>query len=92
MIFRYSKQALKDLSQWKKSGQPKILIKIKDIQNEIEKDPIATTGKYSPEKLKHDYSSWFSREITQKDRFTYRPHPTENNVIEVIQCKGHYDD
>ena len=92
MIFRYSKSAGKELADWKKAGQPKILEKIKDIQREIEKDPAATAGKYNPEQLKYDYSGWYSREITRKDRFVYRPHPTEEGTIEVIQCKGHYDD
>ena len=92
MIFRYSKSALKDLANWKKSGQSKVLQKIKDIQSEIEKNPTAIKGKYSPEQLKYDYSGWYSREITRKDRFVYRPHPSENDVIEVIQCKGHYGD
>ena len=89
MIFRYSKSALKELTDWKKAGQSKILAKIKDIQREIERDPTATAGKYSPEQLKHDFSGWYSREITKKDRFVYRPHPTEEDIIEVIQCKGH---
>ncbi|MCL1797846.1 MAG: Txe/YoeB family addiction module toxin [Eggerthellaceae bacterium] len=92
MIFRYSKPAVKDLSSWKKSGQMKVLAKIQDIQNEIEKDPFAIEGKHNPEQLKHDYSGWYSREITRKDRFVYRPHPDESNVIEVIQCRGHYSD
>ena len=92
MIFRYSKSALKELADWKNSGQPKIIQRIKDIQKEIEKDPEAIEGKYSPEALRYDYSGWYSREITQKDRFVYRPHPAEKDVIEVIQCKGHYGD
>lgn len=92
MDFRYSKSALKDLALWKKSGQIKQLAKIKDIQKEIEKDPFAIQGKYNPEALKHTLSGWYSREITTKDRFVYRPHPAEGSVIEVIQCKGHYSD
>jgi toxin YoeB len=92
MIFRYSKQAQRDLKAWKTSGQKKILEKIKDIQDEIEKDPLATVGKYSPEQLKYEFAGWYSREITKKDRFVYHPHPKEREIIEVIQCRGHYGD
>jgi toxin YoeB len=92
MIFRYSKQAQRDLAAWKKSGQKAILEKIKGIQDEIEKDPLATSGKYSPEQLKYGFAGWYSREITKKDRFIYRLHPDEKEVIEVIQCRGHYED
>ena len=66
MIFRYSGSALKELADWKNSGQTKIKQKIRDIQTEIEKDPEATEGKYNPEALRYDYSGWYSREITQK--------------------------
>jgi toxin YoeB len=92
MIFRYSKQAQRDLAAWKKSGQKKILEKIEAIQKEIEKDPLTTAGKYSPEQLKYEFAGWYSREITKKDRFVYRPHPEEGEIIEVIQCRGHYGD
>jgi toxin YoeB len=92
MIFRYSKQAQRDLLAWKKSGQKGILEKIKAIQDEIEKAPSATVGKYRPEQLRHEFAGWYSREITKKDRIVYRPHPDEQGIIEIIQCRGHYSD
>ena len=47
-------------------------------------------GLGSPEKLRGDLSGYFSREINEKDRLIYTL--TSGGVVEVVQCKGHYDD
>jgi toxin YoeB len=88
--FAYTSSALHDLKAWKKQHGGEAIETIRDIQAEIAKDPTATRGKYNPEKLKGNMSGWYSRRITMVDRFVYRPSPTERNVVEVIQCKGHY--
>ena len=43
-----------------------------------------------PEPLKNNLSGYWSREIDEKNRLTYRIF--ENGKIEIIHCKGHYDD
>jgi toxin YoeB len=88
--FVYTPSALHDLKAWKKQHNSSTLETIRDIQNEIAKDPTATTGKYSPEKLRNALAGCYSRRITMADRFVYRLSPTETDVVEVIQCKGHY--
>jgi toxin YoeB len=87
--FAYTPSALRDLKTWKKQHNFAAIETIEDIQREIATDPTAITGRYSPEKLKGDLSGCYSRHITIVDRFVYRPNPTETDIVEVIQCKGH---
>ena len=42
-----------------------------------------------PEPLKGDLSGWWSRRIDDKNRIVYR---IQNDIIEISQCRGHYDD
>jgi toxin YoeB len=88
--FVYTPSALRELKTWKKQHNFSVIETIGDIQREIAKNPTATAGRYSPEKLKGDLTGCYSRRITRTDRFVYRPSPTETDVVEVIQCKGHY--
>ncbi|MDR1422417.1 MAG: Txe/YoeB family addiction module toxin [Coriobacteriales bacterium] len=90
MKFAYTSSALRDLKDWKKQHDQEVIDIIKDIEREIAIDPTATGGKYKPEKLKHELSGWYSRRITQVDRFVYRPSPDDPDIVEVVQCKGHY--
>ena len=90
VIFAYTPGALRDLKAWKKQHDLVAIKAIQDIQFEISKNPTATTGRYSPKELKGDMTGWYSRRITMADRFVYRPSPDDPDVIEVIQCKGHY--
>ncbi len=59
----------------------KIISLLRDIQN----DPFKGLGK--PEPLKGEYSGYWSRRITQKDRLIYR---VSKESIEVIKCCDHY--
>ena len=42
-----------------------------------------------PEPLKHDLTGYWSRRIDEVNRLVYR---ISDDVIEVIQCRGHYKD
>ena len=42
-----------------------------------------------PEPLKGNLSGFYSKEINKKDRLIYR---IVNDTIEILSCKGHYDD
>jgi toxin YoeB len=45
------------------------------------------------EALKGNLTGWWSREIDEKNRLVYRIEGVgENRVVEIKQCKGHYDD
>ena len=59
----------------------KIILLLRDIQN----DPFRGLGK--PEPLKGNFSGYWSRRITHKDRLVYR---VSTDHIEIIKCKEHY--
>ncbi|MCL1875250.1 MAG: Txe/YoeB family addiction module toxin [Synergistaceae bacterium] len=47
------------------------------------------TGIGKPEPLKGEFSGFWSRRIDEVNRLVYR---IEDNILEVLSCKGHYDD
>lgn len=46
------------------------------------------TGMGKPEPLKNNLNGYWSRRIDEVNRLVYK---VTNNQIEVIQCKGHYN-
>jgi len=63
------------------------LKKINKLIQDIKRDPFNGIG--HPEPLKHDLQGWWSREIDNKNRIIYK---LTGNIIEILQCKDHYDD
>jgi len=43
-----------------------------------------------PEPLRHNLEDYWSRKIDEKNRLTYRI--LDDGKIEIIHCKGHYED
>ena len=70
---------------WQKENK-KMLIKINRLIRDIERNPFAGIGK--PEPLKGNLSGWWSRRIDDTHRIVYR---TDNNILEIAQCKEHYE-
>jgi toxin YoeB len=68
-------------------SEPKLIKKIFDLISDIQKHPFEGKGK--PEALKHNYSGYWSRRITDKHRLMYQV--TDDEII-VIRCKDHYED
>jgi len=91
--FRYrvitSKDADEHILAYKKAGNKIALARIKRILEELELHPETGIGK--PEKLKHERSGQWSREIDKKNRLTYTIDETIITV-EVISAMYHYDD
>ena len=58
-----------------------------DLLRDIERSNFDGIGK--PEPLKGELSGFWSRRIDTANRFVYR---IENGVLEILSCKGHYDD
>ena len=60
--------------------------------NELIKDIVRNghAGIGHPEPLKHGLEGYWSREIDEKNRLTYRI--LESGKIEIIHCKNHYQD
>jgi toxin YoeB len=47
---------------------------------------------FKVERLKGKFMGWSSRRITQEHRLVYRVvGKGEQRIIEIIQCKGHYN-
>ena len=60
--------------------------------NQLIKDIIrnGNNGIGAPEPLKGNLSGYYSREIDAKNRLIYKI--KDNDDIEIIQCRGHYND
>lgn len=65
----------------------KTIKRINAILKDIERGHFDGIGK--PEPLKGDYSGFWSRRIDDSNRLIYR---ISNGVLEVLSCKGHYED
>ena len=78
--------ALADLEYWKKSGNPIILKRIRQLIEAIQLDPFNGIGK--PERLKHNWAEWWSRQINDEHRIIYK---CVQNKITVYSLRYHYD-
>ena len=75
-----------DYLYWQENDR-KMLKRINQLLRDIERDPFRGTGK--PEALKHNLSGYWSRRIDDTHRLVYR---VRDNIIEIYQCKGHYEE
>jgi len=82
-------QAKKQLAAILKSGDKASVKKLEQIFIELSIHPASGVGK--PEKLKFEFSGYWSRQINKKDRLVYRI-DEEIITVFVISAKGHYDD
>ena len=81
----FTETAWEDYCYWQ-SQDKKTLKKINQLLNDIKRNSFSGIGK--PEPLKNELSGFWSRRIDEKNRIVYK---IENDVIQIIQCKGHYD-
>ena len=65
----------------------KNLKRIKNHIEDTERNPFEGIGK--PEPLKGDLSGFWSRRIDDTNRFVYR---INNDKLEILSCRGHYED
>ena len=65
----------------------KTLRRINALLQELSRDPFHGAGK--PEPLKGDLSGYWSRRIDEQNRLVYR---VKDGVLEILSCRGHYDD
>lgn len=86
MKLLFSEQAFAEYSEWQKADK-KISAKINTLFKDISRTPFSGLGK--PEPLKGDLRGYWSRRIDDTNRIVYR---VTQEYIEIIQCKGHYDD
>lgn len=81
----FTNKAWEDYCYWQKQDK-KTLKKINLLLEDIKRNGFVGIGK--PEPLKNDLSGFWSRRIDETNRLVYR---INNEQIEIVQCKGHYD-
>ena len=78
-------EAWDDYLHWQTQDR-KTLKRINMLLKDIERENFGGIGK--PEPLKGDMSGFWSRRIDDVNRLVYR---ISGNVIEIVSCKGHYE-
>lgn len=81
----FSENAWEEYLYWQTQDK-KTLKRINLLLKDISRSSFDGIGK--PEPLRH-YKGFWSRRIDECNRLVYK---VSENQIEIIQCKGHYDD
>ncbi|MDN3451550.1 Txe/YoeB family addiction module toxin [Planococcus sp. APC 3906] len=84
MLKVWADQAWEDYLYWQNTDKKNVK-KINRLIKEIERHPFTGLGK--PEPLKHDWSGYWSRQITQEHRLVYK---VEDDAIKIAQARFHY--
>lgn len=79
-------EAWDDYLYWQ-SQDKKTLKRIHLLIKDIERNTFGGIGK--PEPLKGELSGFWSRRIDETNRLIYR---IQNNTLEILSCRGHYND
>ena len=82
----FTERAFEEYLYWQ-SQDKRILKRINALLKDIARSPFDGIGK--PEGLRGNLTGYWSRRIDDTHRLVYRVQP---DLIEVYQCKGHYDD
>lgn len=84
MTISFSDDAWEDYLYWQRTD-PKILKRINALIKEIQRSPYEGIGK--PEALKHGFSGYWSRRITDEHRIVYK---AEVDSLLIAQIRYHY--
>ena len=79
-------EAWEDYVYWQTQDK-KTLQRINQLLQDISRNNNVGIGK--PEPLKGELSGFWSRRIDEVNRLVYR---NQNGTLEILSCKGHYDD
>lgn len=82
----FTENGFSDYLYWQTQDK-KTLKRINALLKDIERNGFEGIGK--PEPLKGSLSGYWSRRIDDTNRLVYK---TNNGNIEILSCKGHYDD
>lgn len=82
----FSENAWQEYLYWQTQDK-KTLKRINQLLQDIDRNGYIGIGK--PEPLKGDLSGFWSRRIDDTNRLVYR---LSDGLIEILQCKGHYND
>ncbi len=81
----FTNRAWEEYCYWQKQDK-KTLKRINALLEDVKRNGYTGMGK--PEPLKNNLSGFWSRRIDDTNRLVYR---IDNELVEVIQCKGHYN-
>lgn len=79
-------EAWDDYIYWQQQDK-KTMKRINTLLKDIEREYFDGIGK--PEPLKGELSGFWSRRIDNTNRLIYR---ISGDILEVLSCRGHYDD
>ena len=79
-------EAWEDYVDWQTQDK-KTIKRINQLLQDITRNGYVGIGK--PEPLKGEFSGFWSRRIDEVNRLVYR---VKDGILEVLSCKGHYDD
>jgi len=79
-------EAWEDYIYWQ-SQDKKTVKRINQLLQDTARNGYSGIGK--PESLKGEFSGFWSKRIDEVNRFVYR---IQGGVLEVLSCRGHYDD
>ena len=79
-------EAWEDYVHWQTQDK-KTLKRINDLLKDCQRNGYSGIGK--PEPLKGEFRGFWSKRIDDINRLVYR---IKDGDIEVLSCKGHYDD
>lgn len=80
----WSEKSWDDYLYWQNTDK-QILKKINQLIKDIQRNPFEGIGK--PEPLKHQFSGFWSRRITDEHRLVYE---ITQNSISIASCRYHY--
>ena len=79
-------EAWDDYEDWQ-TQDDKTIKRINKLIKDTKRNPFKGIGK--PEPLKGEFRGFWSRRIDDVNRFVYR---VKDGYLEILSCKGHYDD
>jgi toxin YoeB len=80
----WSEKSWEDYLYWQQTDK-QVLKKINTLIKDIQREPFSGIGK--PEPLKHQFSGFWSRRITDEHRLVYE---ISENTIGIVACRFHY--
>ena len=86
-LLDFKKDAYELLCQIGNRSDKKTLKRINALIRDVEREPYNGIGK--PEGLKHGEAGLWSRHIDEMNRLVYR---IRDGLLEIVSCRGHYDD
>lgn len=84
MKLRWADTAWQDYLWWSRHDR-RILKRINQLIDAIQKEPFRGLGK--PEPLKHNWAGYWSRRINEEHRLVYK---VQGDTLSIAQCRYHY--